>query len=253
MLTRLVQQGGIFHSQIVTLGNKLRVLLQLPQPFLGRNAQSFPKLVALVEYASARRIGAECSIVCRAGFFGLLQDVEIADAQIPPGDGQRRVDFDALLPATNRFFVAAAVVEQIAEKVRCVCVLRIGAYRSFQHGDFLQPSGKAIVDRPRGRLVIMLVGSGKVAHAIIEPTERVIDQRTRAEALRRQLPIQQIIDGRAILQDFDRFQKQPCVGGIMCNVEPRLRVGNRLAVQQMPCPGVQRIAGQCLAKEHIGL
>ena len=99
----------------------------------------------------------------------------------------------------------------------------------------------------------MRVSRCDVAHAIIEPTERVIDQRTGTEALRRQLTVTQATLNRAVLQDLDRLREQPCAGRVVGDIQPHLGIDNRLAVQQMPSPAVQRIAGQCFAKQRLGL
>src|SRR5437868_6796299 len=118
---------------------------QFAQALAGIFAEAFPELVAFEEQTGIMWVGAEGAFVGGAGPGRLLQNIEVTDAEVAPGDGVARLEFYAMLPKCDGGAMAAAIIEEIAEKKGSARILRIGGDRLFEDGDFLEPRRKTII------------------------------------------------------------------------------------------------------------
>lgn len=139
MAAGLVIEGAKFHAEIIAQADKAEMFLQLAQASRGFFAEPFPKLVALKEEARIGGIGLGGAVICAQGFGRPVADVKVSKAEIAPNDGVTWIELNAAFPKPDGFFVAAAVVEQVAEVIGRAGVARIGGHRRLEDGDLLEP------------------------------------------------------------------------------------------------------------------
>ena len=112
-------------------------MLQFAQTLRRLLAKTFPKLIAFVEQARIVWVRLDRAVVSGASLGRQAANVEVADAQIAPDDGELRIKFCAAFPKLNRLGMTAAVVEQIAQILRRAGVRWIRGHGGFENGDLL--------------------------------------------------------------------------------------------------------------------
>src|SRR5258706_1794909 len=145
VLAGLIVERAKLEAQVIALLHEVEAAGEFPQSSLRFLAKALPKLVALEEESRVFWVGAKRTIVSRPGFGWPLADVEIANAETAPNDGEIRVQFRAPFPKADSFLVSAAVEEQIAEMIRRPGVLRVGAHGGFENGNLFETGWEAVV------------------------------------------------------------------------------------------------------------
>src|SRR5690242_9722058 len=75
----------------------------------------------------------------------------MADSQVPPNDGKRRIERRGLLPKRHRLAMTPLVIEQIAEIIAGARVTRICFDRKLQYQHLFKAAWKTVVRRRFGR------------------------------------------------------------------------------------------------------
>ena len=110
-----------------------------------------------------------------------MENVVVGDAEISPDSGEGAVELGGFFPPGDGFFVAAFVVEEVAEVVGGAGVFGVFGDGRQQDGDFFEAVREAVVARlPRGGEAGFL-GGGGVPCFVVEVGEVIRLQRAKLE------------------------------------------------------------------------
>ncbi len=107
-------------------------------------ASALQELVVFVQDAGIARRGGASFAESLKGASGVVQHIEVSDAQVAPGSSEGRFKRNGALPHHDGFGVAAAVVQEVAKIVGCMRITRICLDRFAEQNEFFEATGKDI-------------------------------------------------------------------------------------------------------------